>query len=115
MLPVLDCNQTVTLLRHVEGQSADAYEATVMAGCSWDSREADSLGSGGESPDCQYTVMLPEEIVTVLPQPGDIMALGSIPATSSRGDLSGVPHFRVSGVFDRRRGVFLRHVKVVGA
>ena len=59
--------------------------------------------------------MLPEETVTVLPQPGDIMALGAVPGVSSREDLSGVPHFRVSGVFDRRRGVFLRHVKVVGA
>lgn len=115
MLLMLDCDQTVTLLRHVESQNTDAYEATVMAGCSWDSREADSLGSGGESPNCQYTVMLPEEMVTVLPQPGDIMALGAVPGASSREDLAGVPHFRVSGVFDRRRGVFLRHVKVVGA
>ena len=112
---MLDCDQTVTLLRHVESQNTDAYEATVMAGCSWDSREADSLGSGGESPNCQSTVMLPEETVTVLPQPGDSMALGAVPGVSSREDLSGVPHFRVSGVFDRRRGVFLRHVKVVGA
>lgn len=93
----------------------DAYEPTVMTGCSWSSKEADSLGSGGESPNCEYTVMLPEEKVTVLPQPGDFMALGAAPGASSREDLSGMPHFRVSGVYDRRRGVFLRHVKVVGA
>lgn len=112
---MLDCNQTVTLLRHTQQRDGDSYEAVVIPGCSWDYTDADALGSTGEAPASVYTVMMPEEVVTVLPAPGDFLALGAAPGAVSRRDLEGLPYFRVSGVSDRRKGVFLRHVKVVGA
>ena len=113
---MLDCNKTVTLVRHVATTAGDTYPCTVIHGCSWQATDGDILGASGEAPGSGYVVHIPEERVPdILPTPGDFMALGAVQAVTGRKDLQGLQHFRVSKVIDNCKGIFLRHVKVVGA
>lgn len=113
---MLDCDKVVTLVRHVATADGDAYPCTIIPGCSWQTTDGDNLGESGEAPGSGYVVHIPEECVPdILPTPGDFMALGAVQAVTGRKDLQGLRHFRVSKVIDNRKGVFLRHVKVVGA
>lgn len=112
---MLDCNQTVTLLQHRKLSEKDCYEAVVLTGCNWEATEGNALRTGGEHPDSVYLVTIPERAATALPAPGDFLALGALPEAASPRDLKGAPHFRVSQVTDRRRGVFLRHVEATGS
>lgn len=112
---MLDCDKIVTLVRHVSAADGDVYPCTIIPGCSWQATDGDNLGEGGEAPGSGYVVHIPEERVPdILPAPGDFMALGAVQAVAGRKDLLGLQHFRVAKVADNRKGVFLRHVKVVG-
>ena len=113
---MLDCNKIVTFIRHVATATGDTYPCIVIHGCSWQATDGDSLGENGETPANSYVVHIPEERVPdILPAPGDFMALGAAQAVTSRKDLQRLRHFRVAKVIDNCKGVFLRHVKVVGA
>ena len=113
---MLDCDKTVTLIRHVATADGDTYTCTVIHGCSWQTADGDHLGESGEAPGSAYVVHIPEDRVPgILPAPGDFMALGAVQTVTGRVDLSAAQHFRVSKVTDNRRGVFLGHVKVVGS
>lgn len=113
---MLDCDKIVTLVRHVATAAGDTYPCTVIHGCSWQATDGDSLGESGEAPASSYVVHIPEVCAPdILPAPGDFMALGAVQAVTGRKDLQGLQHFRVAKVTDNRKGVFLQHVKVVGA
>lgn len=113
---MLDCNKVVTMVHHVATEAGDTYPCIVIHGCSWQATDGDNLGEGGEAPASSYAVHIPEERVPdILPAPGDFMALGAVRAVTGRKDLQGLQHFRVAKVIDNRKGVFLQHVKVVGA
>lgn len=104
------------MVRHVATAGGDLYQCSIISGCSWQETDADVLGMGGEAPASTYAVHIPEETVPEqLPTPGDYMLLGRCETVATRTDLEALPHFRVARVTDNRRGIFLRHVKVVGA
>lgn len=112
---MLDCDKNVTLIRHVATAAGDTYPCTVIHSCSWQATDGDILGASGEAPGSGYVVHIPEERVPdILPTPGDFMALGAVQAVTDRKDLQKLQHFRVSKVIDNCKGIFLRHVKVVG-
>lgn len=113
---MLDCDKITTLIRHVATAAGDTYLCIMIRGCSWQATDGDNLGESGEAPGSSYVVHIPEERApNILPAPGDFMALGAVQAVTGRKDLQGLQHFRVAKVTDNRKGVFLRHVKVVGA
>lgn len=113
---MLDCNKIVTLIRHVATAAGDTYPCIVIHGCSWQATDGDNLGGSGEAPASSYVVHIPEERVPdILPAPGDVMVLGPSRLSQDTRTCRGLQHFRVTKVTDNRKGVFLRHVKVVGA
>lgn len=113
---MLDCDKTITLVRRDTTTAGDTYHCTVIPGCSWQKTDGDNLGTGGEAPGSNYVIHIPaENMPGIMPGPGDYMVLGTAESVLCRRDLAGTTHFRISAVTDNRKGVFLRHVKVVGS
>ena len=102
-------DRTVTLVRCDSG----AYVCTVIGGASVYGRNGISSASSGDTPGSRYVVRLPDCGDELLPMPGDYIALGSIDGLDSVKELAGYTYFRVTQVFDNRRGR-LRHIRVVG-
>ncbi len=108
------CNETVTLVRHIAEANADCYECEVIVGVSWfGKRGSVPVQGGGITPRDEYTVRIPEELVPEIPpKDGDLLVRGVLGAYDGKRSLTGREYFRISYVGDNRRGVFLRHLVV---
>ncbi len=113
---MLECNVTVTLVRHVKHTDRDEYVCHVLNGCSWYGAEGDTLSNQGETPSANYRVRIPEESLTagLMPTAGDFVVYGAVNISNKR-ELAHQKSFRIGHVGDNRRGVHLRHVVVSDA
>lgn len=111
---MLLCNETVTIVRHVQERNADSYPCEAVVGVSWYGKRGDAPNvRDGEAQQSEYTVRIPAALVPEeLPKAGDILVRGVLAEYTGRKCLEGREWFRVSLVGDNRRGRLLPHVVV---
>ena len=110
---MLCCNETVTIVRHIETPEGDAYSCEVIVGVSWFSKHGATASASGETPTTEVTVRTPaENVPDDLPKKGDLFVHGVLGAYESRNSLKDMESFRVAFVGDNRRTRILPHVVV---
>lgn len=110
---MLCCNETVTIVRHIETPEGDAYSCEVIVGVSWFSKRGATASASGETPTTEVTVRIPEEHVpNELPKKGDLLVHGVLGSYEGRESLKDLEAFRVAYVGDNRRARLLPHVVV---
>ena len=114
VLMMLECTDTVTIVRQIQGENTDSYTCEVIAGVSWFGTMGDTTRDrAGEAPEQEYSVRIPASLVPAeLPKAGDVFVRGILAEYGNYGSLEGREHFRVATVGDNRRGRLLPHIVV---
>ena len=110
---LLACNETVTVVRHVQTGSSDLYTCEVIVGVSWFSKRGAVASASGEAPTTDVTVRIPADVCPEqLPSKGDMMVRGVLASYEDRRSLKDLEAFRIAYVGDNRRTRILPHVVV---
>ena len=117
-MPVLMCNETITLIKHIRDVDGDQYEPIVITGVSWFGKFRISPSESGASSVNEITVRIPVEAMPkgVTPETGDYVARGAVESAELDFEtVSALPDvFEVLSVGDNRRGR-LKHWRISGA
>ena len=106
-------NETVTLVKHIQGEDADTYTCTVYGGASWFAKDVIVTSADGAKPANTFVVRI-KSTEDIAAAPGDYVAKGVIESITKPADLKGLDYFRITSVGDNRRGG-LPHWRVSGS
>ena len=103
---MLMCNETVTLVRHIELTDADQYECVVVSGASWYAKTAISTASQRLTTANVLKCRIPSGNLPgdKPPRKGDYLVRGVVESVSSPADLKDTVYFAITAVGDNRRG-----------
>ena len=117
MLPVLMCNENLTLIQHIREADSDRYSCVAIQGGSWYRKLAVAISEAGAKPvnTCRSRIPAAALPADVVPKEGDFLVRGSLTSVSKiPADLAGHDFILISSVGDNRRGKF-QHWAVSGA
>lgn len=108
---MLFCTETVTFAR-LSGEG-EGYVCTVIEGVSRFWKTEAKLQQRGVSGAAALKIRIPADALPegFMPEPGDLALPGAVSALMRRAELAELPHAKVTGVADNRRGG-LPHVAV---
>lgn len=113
---VLQCDETVTLVRNLEKDDGGGYACTVMRGVSWFAKTAVVVSGDGAKPVNTLKARIPANALPegTAPQKGDYLVRGALERMERPAELLRREYFQVTAVGDNRRGRF-PHWAVSGA
>ena len=112
---MLQCTETITLVKHIAEQSADSYTCTIIQGASWYAKVKTALEGHGLVAAREVRIRIPEANLPAAAKiaEGDFVVRGEVTTINRQADLEPYESIRVMVVSDNLRGVN-PHIGVMG-
>lgn len=93
---MIGCDQTITIVRHIIGESDDTYTCHTVNNASWFAKTTINTSADGAKPANSYDVRVFDTLAGHEPKEGDYCVKGIIQNVTKPADLKNTEHFRIT-------------------